>query len=88
MTHSKCACGSDLVAVWDPVDEISRIKCDSPWHTSRERYPLESLLVGGQEAPAPMTLQEMLDGDPGPQPDVMVMSPAELKALYEHEEDD
>jgi len=72
MANDKCSCGGNMVAIWDSEDEISRIKCDSPWHASRERDPLEALL----------------DGDPGPQPDVMAMSPAQLKALYEHEEDD
>ena len=58
MAHSKCACGSDLVAFWDPVDDIWRIKCDSPCHTSRERDPLESLLVGERPGTSPMTPSE------------------------------
>jgi hypothetical protein len=58
MAHSKCACGSDLVAFWDPVDEIWRIKCDGLWHTSRERDPLESLLVGKPPGTSPMTPSE------------------------------
>jgi len=38
-----------MVGVWDPEDEITRIKCDSPWHSLRDPDPLESLLVGGGE---------------------------------------
>ncbi len=72
MANDKCSCGGNMIAVWDLGDEISRIKCDSSWHSSRE----------------PDLLEALLGGDPGPQPDVMAMSPAELKALYEHEEDD
>jgi len=35
-----------MIAVWDPVDEISRIKCDSPWHSSQEQEPLAALVIG------------------------------------------
>jgi len=61
MAHSKCACGGDLVAFWDPVDEIWRIKCDSLWHSSRGRDSLESLLVGAGAGTAPMTPSEYAD---------------------------
>lgn len=61
MAHTKCACGSDLVAFWDPVDEIWRIKCDSPWHSSRARDALESLLVGERPGTSAMTLSECVE---------------------------
>jgi hypothetical protein len=35
-----------------------------------------------------MTLNDLWANSPPPTPDVMAMSPAELKALCEHEEDD
>ena len=76
-----------MVGVWDPADEITRIKCDSPWHSLRDPDPLESLLVGGSELPSPIMLNDLWANSPSPTPDAMIVSPAELKALYEHEED-
>lgn len=28
----KCACGGTMVAVYDHVQELPRIKCDNPYH--------------------------------------------------------
>ena len=58
MAHSKCACGGNMVVVWDLEDEIARIKCDSPWHDGRDPDSLESLLVGAVAGTTPMTPSE------------------------------
>jgi hypothetical protein len=75
-----------MVVGWDPVDEIWRIKCDSPWHSLRDPDPLESLLVGGSELPPPMVLNDLWANSP-PATSKAEERVAELTALYEQEED-
>ena len=75
-----------MIAVWDTADEITRIKCDSPWHSLRDPDPLEALLVGGSELPPPMILNDLCADSPPTTSKAEVV--AELTALYEQEEDD
>ena len=58
MAPSKCACGGNMIVVWDPVEERWRIKCDSPWHSSRAQDSLESLLAAAGAGTTPMTPSE------------------------------
>jgi hypothetical protein len=35
---SKCACGGNMVKVWDTEQDLPRVKCDNPMHSPARRW--------------------------------------------------